>query len=309
MPSMPHETVIDLFRNRPTLAATLIHGQGMTPARYDEVRVESENLVDCKPTEYRADAVIVHRAENKPVLGVVLEVQIRPDDDKRWSWPVYLATLRARLQCDTALLVMCLSRATARKCAVPIDMGHPGWRLAPLVMGPDQLPRITDVAQAIAEPELAALSVVAHGRKRGPAGQEAMDVFCEAAPFMADGLGSTYADVVLALLPKVAARRFMEGLMAVGTDKYKSDYVRQWVAEGEAKGLAEGEAKGEAKGLAEGEAKARAKDIVLAFRTRGIDVPPEAEQRILECSDTNQLSVWFPKSITASSVEELFDSE
>ncbi|MFE3455441.1 hypothetical protein ACFXJ8_41660 [Nonomuraea sp. NPDC059194] len=93
--------------------------------------------------------------------------------------------------------------------------------------------------------------------------------------------------------------------MAVGTNKYKSDYVRQWVAEGEAKGAAEGEAKGEARGTA----KARAKDIVLAFRTRGIDVPPEAEQRILECSDTNQLSAWFPKSITASSVEELFDSE
>ncbi|MGW4475697.1 hypothetical protein ACWENQ_39025 [Nonomuraea sp. NPDC004354] len=85
--------------------------------------------------------------------------------------------------------------------------------------------------------------------------------------------------------------------MAAGTDKYKSDYVRQWVAEGKAEG--------EAKGAAE----ARAKDIILAFRTRGIDVSPEAEKRILDCSDPDQLSAWFPKSITADSVEELFDSE
>ncbi|MGV9308597.1 hypothetical protein ACWDLG_34940 [Nonomuraea sp. NPDC003727] len=301
VPSIAHETVIDLFRKRPTLAATLIHGQGVTLAGHDEVRVESENLVDCKPAEYRADAVVVHRAGSKPVLGVVVEVQLRPDEDKQWSWPVYLATLRARLQCDTVLLVMCLSSKTARHCATPIDMGHPGWRLAPLVMGPDQLPRITDVAQAVAEPELAALSVVAHGRTPGADGQEVMDAFLKAAPLMADGLGETYADVVLALLSKVAAQRFVEGLMAVGTDKYKSDYVRQWVAEG----LAEGEAKGAAKGAAE----ARAKDIILAFRTRGIDVSPEAEKRILDCSDPDQLSAWFPKSITADSVEDLFDSE
>ncbi|MEU4723528.1 hypothetical protein AB0G06_28255 [Nonomuraea dietziae] len=293
MPSVVHETVIDLFRKRPTLAATLIREQGVALATHDEVRLESESLADCKPAEYRADAVIVHRAESKPVLGVIVEVQLRPDEDKRWSWPVYLATLRARLQCDTALLVMCLSSKTARECATPIDMGHPGWTLAPLVMGPDHLPRITDVAQAIAEPELAALSVVAHGRDPGPAGQEAMDVFYKAAPLMADGLGKTYADVVLAPLPKVAARKFVEGLMALGTHEYKSDYVRQWVAEGAAEAAAE----------------TRARDIIVAFRTRGIPVSPEAERRILDCSDTDQLSAWFPKSITADSVEELFDSE
>jgi hypothetical protein len=30
------------------------------------------------------------------VLGVVVEVQLSRDPDKRWSWPVYLTTLGAR---------------------------------------------------------------------------------------------------------------------------------------------------------------------------------------------------------------------
>ncbi|MGV9308596.1 hypothetical protein ACWDLG_34935 [Nonomuraea sp. NPDC003727] len=81
--------------------------------------------------------------------------------------------------------------------------------------------------------------------------------------------------------------------MAARIHKYKSDYVRQWVAEGKAEGAAE----------------ARAKDVILAFRTRGIDVSPEAEKRILDCSDPDQLNTWFPKSITADSVEDLFDRE
>ncbi|MEA3528283.1 hypothetical protein [Nocardia implantans] len=30
-----------------------------------------------------------------PVLGIVVEVQLQRDDDKMWSWPVYLTTLCA----------------------------------------------------------------------------------------------------------------------------------------------------------------------------------------------------------------------
>lgn len=159
VPSIDHETLIELFRARPTLAGSLISAQGVEIAAHDEVRLESAELTDCKPAEYRADAVIVYRSSNKPVLGVVVEVQLSVDDDKRWSWPVYLATLRARLRCDVILLVVCLTDSVARACAVPIDMGHPGWTLVPEVTGRDLMPRVTDPAQAAAEPELATLSV------------------------------------------------------------------------------------------------------------------------------------------------------
>lgn len=117
-----------------------------------------------------------------------------------------------------------------------------------------------------------------------------MEAFQRAAPLMPEGLGKTYSDVVLTLLPKVAAQKFLEGLMAVGTDEYKSDYVRQWVAEGQA----------------EGTVKTKAKDIIVVLRARELHVSPEAENRILTCTDLDQLSAWLPKAAVVSSTEDLF---
>ncbi|MGQ0776395.1 MAG: hypothetical protein ACT4NY_18545 [Pseudonocardiales bacterium] len=62
---------------------------------------------DLVPTECRADAVVVLSDESGPVLAVVVEVQLGRDQDKRWSWPVYLTTLRARLRRPAELLVIC----------------------------------------------------------------------------------------------------------------------------------------------------------------------------------------------------------
>ncbi|WP_188191166.1 hypothetical protein [Nonomuraea sp. SYSU D8015] len=54
--------------------------------------------------------------EHVPVSAVVLEVQRQYDEDKRWSWPVYLATLRARHKCPV-LLLGTSSRSWVRKAA------------------------------------------------------------------------------------------------------------------------------------------------------------------------------------------------
>lgn len=41
-----------------------------------------------------------------PVIGIIVDVRLTPDARKRFSWPVYVAGLRARLQCDCCVLVM-----------------------------------------------------------------------------------------------------------------------------------------------------------------------------------------------------------
>ena len=73
------------------------------------------------------------------VLAVIVEVQLNPDRDKQWTWPVYIATLRARLRCPTMLLVVCPDPAVARRCGAPINLGQPGLTLCPLVIGPDRV--------------------------------------------------------------------------------------------------------------------------------------------------------------------------
>lgn len=97
-------------------------------------------------------------------LGVVSEVQLSQDWRKRYSWPAYLANLHARDKCPVYLVVICADQATARWAATPIDLGHPGMVLIPLVIGPDNTPVITDVVRAIGNIGLAVVSAITHSK-------------------------------------------------------------------------------------------------------------------------------------------------
>ena len=51
-------------------------------------------------------------------------------------------------QCDSAILVvLCWSETEAEKCRQANPMGHPGFVLVPIVIGPDSAP---DIAEASA---------------------------------------------------------------------------------------------------------------------------------------------------------------
>ncbi len=55
-----HEVLVELFRQRPTLAPELLTGAlGTRLPGYDGARVESAELTDLNSAEYRADNVVV----------------------------------------------------------------------------------------------------------------------------------------------------------------------------------------------------------------------------------------------------------
>jgi hypothetical protein len=58
--------------------------------------------------------LVVLLVDGKPVLGIVVEVQLLPDPQKRFTWPVYVAGLRARLKCPACVLVVTPSERGAR---------------------------------------------------------------------------------------------------------------------------------------------------------------------------------------------------
>src|SRR5687767_6854547 len=60
MPSQLHEALLLLFRNRPTLAPELMRDalRCELPA-FTEARIDSADLTDVKPAEYRADLVVL----------------------------------------------------------------------------------------------------------------------------------------------------------------------------------------------------------------------------------------------------------
>src|SRR5438552_3825684 len=106
MPSYLHELLLDLFRNHSASAADLLRELEVQLPEHDEVRTESSDINDLKPTEYRADLVLFLVRQSQKVLGVIVEVQLGRNDDKPYSWPAYIANLRARHRCPVCLLVI-----------------------------------------------------------------------------------------------------------------------------------------------------------------------------------------------------------
>ena len=141
--SFQHEGFVRLFRNRPVLAAELLRDVlGVELPRFTEARIESADLTDIEPAKRYADLVIL-LVDGRPVRGIVAEVQLDIDLDKLFSWPVYVANLRARVRCDVDLLIVTSAPHVARWAAREISLGH-GARLRPLVLGPGGFPLITD---------------------------------------------------------------------------------------------------------------------------------------------------------------------
>lgn len=280
--SNEHESLAEMFRHQPALAAELVADLGVDVPRFADARLEPSDYADVTPTEWRSDGVVTLADEaGKRAMAIVVEVQRGRPTQKRWAWPVYLATTRARLNCRAALLVVCPDQVIAKQCAKPIETGHPGFVLRPLVLGPDRVPVVTDPEVAQRMPELAVLSALAHGRHRDI--EHIVDALVQGLEVIEDAEhGRLYTDVVWRALPE-AMRRHLEELMDVSAYEVKSDFLR---------GL---EAKGKA-------------DAVLAFlAARGIDVPDDTREHITGCADPDQLDVWVRRAAVATSVDDLFD--
>jgi hypothetical protein len=57
MPSIAHEALVDLFKNRPSLAAEiLVEVPEVSLPTYTEAHLASVDLTQIQPAEYRADA-------------------------------------------------------------------------------------------------------------------------------------------------------------------------------------------------------------------------------------------------------------
>ena len=163
MPSLLHEGIIALVRERPELAADLLRELlHVSLPVFTEARLAEASLNALVPTEYHADAVVL-LVEGQTVFGIILEAQLHVDRDKPFTWPMYAVSARARHRCPFVVLVVTPDADTARWAAKTVDLGGGlAWRA--FVIGPEGIPVITDVDVAVREPHLAVLSVMAHGR-------------------------------------------------------------------------------------------------------------------------------------------------
>lgn len=268
--------------NRHSAPELLSHLLGVEMPAFDTVRLASSELNDIAPTEYRADAVVTLEREGVPVLGIVIEVQLRPDGQKRRTWPVYVVTAYARLGCPVVLLVFSPDQVVADWCLTRIEVGGPGMTLAPLVVGPRHIPAVTDSETARRSPHLAILSAMAHGGDAHP--EPVFGALVAALDTVDQDHADLYNDLVLASLPAVARRR-LEEFMAITGHRYESEFALRYFN----------------KGKAEGEAEA----VLAILDARGVAVSDEDRARIASCTSLAQLDAWVRRAITAEKIQDL----
>ncbi|WP_437854667.1 hypothetical protein [Sorangium sp. So ce363] len=296
MPSVTHEALVELFKNRPTLAAEMLHDAlGHPVPTFTEARVESSDFTEIVPSDRRADVVVVLLVgeQQQPAMAIVVEVQLGVDPDKPYVWPVYVTQTRARHRCPTGLLVVTIDAAMARWSARPIDTGHPGWTLTPLVLGPQGVPVVTDAEQAKAAPEVAVLSAMAHGQSE--AAEAIGEAFFAAAAGLDEERRAVYGDLVLSSL-NAAARRKLEAMMKSGYE-FQSEFARSYVA----KGVEKGREQGRLEGILE----AKARDVLAILEARGLEVPAEVRERVLASTDLDELDRWIRRAAVISDAQEL----
>ena len=298
---MLHEALLQLFRNRPALAPELLRGalQVGLP-EYSEARIDSADLNQIQPTEYRADLVVLLLRGNA-VLGIVVEVQLAPDERKDFVWPVYVTSLRARLRCPVHLLVVAYDEATARWARRPIDLGGAN-RFTPWVIGPSAVPHVTDPEQAREDPELAVLSALTHGRGPDVTRSAQIGYAAHVAAHDLDGeRAGLYFDLVFQALSE-GARRALQS-MDPAKYEYQSDFAKHYIALGKTQGREEGRAEGAAQGVAQGVAQGRAA-LVAKQLTHRFGPLPEGMQARLASASVDELDAIGERLLTARTLEE-----
>ncbi|WP_026127548.1 serpin family protein [Nocardiopsis lucentensis] len=282
--SPEHQIYAELFSDSPDMAVEFLRERGVRVPDYERSEVTSCDLGHVDPVERRSDVAIMLRGEGPDgpldsLMGVIVEVQRDEKERKRFTWPEYVACLRSRHECPVTLLVICPRQPVADWYADPIPLGHPGFVLHPLVVGPKDIPVVTDPATVAASPTLGVLSAAAHGATK----KDVLDALHTGLDKIDPEKAAKYIGYSLHLLDDTDGQKALEKLMMADTFEYTSAWTESLRAEGEAK-------------------------AILRFLSKhGVEVPEEARERISRCQDADTLDTWLERAMTATTIDELFD--
>ena len=227
----------------------------------------------------------------------MLEVQRDEDPDKKFSWLVYVAAVRARKRCPTILLVVAPDAEVATWALEPIDIGLGCGSLSPRVLGPAIVPEVTEVEVAKQETELAILSAVAHGN--GPRGLDVVQAVLSALGRFDHEHAAVYFQIVYTAL-REPMRRALEAMIMERQAQAKATFppfAQQLIDRGKIEGKIEGEIEGEIKGK---------RDVLLRLVARaGITLSTDERARVDACTDLATLDRWVDNVLEAKSGADL----
>ncbi|HMG24233.1 MAG TPA: hypothetical protein VK607_23020, partial [Kofleriaceae bacterium] len=217
-------------------------------------------LNELAPVEHAADAVVLLDDHDKPVLGVIVEAQLRRDNRKRYTWPQYAMNARARHECPFVVVVLTRSSRVARWAGQPIHVGN-GTVFRQRIIGPGAAPTLPG---ATSDPDLAVLWTMVHGGSNTDTARSmALAAITGLSQLPDDDRRVLYSDLV----ERALCTRLRKALaMLPETQKFFSMGHRRSYTKGIAKGLA----LGRVEGLAEGSATATAKALLTILAQRGL---------------------------------------
>lgn len=300
--SSRHETFPTLVRERPAFVPELLARLHVEMPQFTSARISDIALHEPAPVEHFADAVVLLADQDRPVLGVIIEAQLRRDDRKLYTWPQYAMNARARHQCPFLVMVATPSPSVARWASQPIDVGN-GTVFRQHIIGPEAVPKLTDAAQAAREPDLAMLSAFLHARRNTPAARLIASATLQ---------GMSRLDPQRALLYTLMVRNNLSPALRKELEKmpdirkYLSAAEQRTYDLAEARGEVRGRTQGKAEGKAEGRAEGKAEAVLKILTKRGLTTTPLQRRQIEECMNLETLDRWLDQALMAASAGELF---
>lgn len=281
MPSPRHDTINTLFRDHPAFAVELLRERmGREIPASGLVRVESNDFNDRPSKDFQPDTVITIGPPNAPTHGIIVEVQQDKSPGKLRQLPRYAAALWLMLRCPVTVLCVCPDTDVAAHYGEPIVTELPGYVFRAAVLGPDQVPVITEEKEAAARPALAAMAVMFHGRNRA-----VIEAFVRA---MRPG-ETEHAPEYLEYAYNMAEHAIREALREImsATWPVYSPFAREHFGRGETSGKADA--------------------ILKVLAARRIEISDDVRTRISECADQRQLDTWLRRAAVATAIDDLFD--
>ncbi|MFI9200360.1 hypothetical protein [Streptomyces sp. NPDC053048] len=294
-----HEAAHRIFQDCPELLAPVFRLLDVPFPAKASVEVLTADATEIRPLERRVDSVLrIEPPDGSSGFLLAIEAQGRRDPAKAVSWAYYLSFLMAKYACPALLLVVCHDKATANWAAGPFRLGPEGWTalsVHPLVLGPVNVPVITDPERAARNLALATFSAMTHARsKEAPTILEAL----ARALAMADEESvAYYAELLEIGLGETPAGDIWRNLMPRSYFPGRGTLIEKTFLDGEAKGRAEGRVE------------ERAQMVLHVLEKRGIPVPDEIRERVTSCTYLDILADWMDRAFVVSKAEDIFNDE
>ncbi|OII64484.1 MULTISPECIES: hypothetical protein [unclassified Streptomyces] len=283
MVSSPHEAMHRIFQEFPELFSRVSQALGIDLPQPSSVKVLPNDLTENRPVERRVDTLLHFESETDGGFLIAVEAQGKKDATKAASWAYYVSYLCNKHGLPPLLLVVCQDRATAEWAAQPVRIGPDWWptlTLQPLVVGPHNLPAITDPVEAQKDLAFAALSAITHASD--PEVAAILKALSTALRDMPEDLVNPVVEFTAQGLGNRRAKDIWRNLVAVDLSFYHS-YLSDGIR-----------------------AESRAEDILLILEERGLAVSDSVRERVSACEDPAIMRSWLLRALTATTAEEIF---